>query len=159
MAGLGSYKDCTIGERSMKTKHPKFPKTRTCLISDMLTYASTMNGLVKDARKAAIINEALTGIAQLSKIPNMRWGERRWALKALDAIEKIGIMDRLELLTHLSPQAKEEIAEARSISSFNQMGKVATSMGLQVHKVNGRVIVIRKSMTEKSEVECNADKV
>lgn len=125
----------------------------------MLSAASQLNGLVKDTRKAAIINEALTNIAQLSKIPNLRWGERRWALKALNAIEQIGIMDRLELLTHLTPKAKEEIAEARSISSFNQMGKVATSMGLQVHKINGRVIIIRKSMTEKSDLECNADKV
>lgn len=143
----------------MKIIKLKFPKTRTCTVAEMLQYASSMNGHVTEARKSAIVAEALTNIAQLSKIPNMRWGERRWALKALKAIEQIGIMDRLELLTHLTPKAKEEIAEARSISSFNQMGKVATSMGLQVHKINGRVIVIRKSMTEKSDVECNADKV
>jgi len=125
----------------MKIKRLKFPKTRTCLISDMLTYASTMNGLVKDARKAAIINEALTGIAQLSRIPLCKWRERKKYLRALENIDRIGIMESLELAT---PKA---ISSRFSNGNVNEMKVVAEMLGLYIYKIDRLVVVLRTPLT------------
>ena len=141
-------------------KNPPFPKTRTCTIREMIDFASANHGKSKVARKDAIMREALGNITQLSKIDVMRWRERKWALKALKAIEAIGIMDKLELLATMKPEKRNEILDAKNVTSFNQMGKVATCMGLQVHKVNGRVIILRSQQTNAEDVPiCKADTV
>jgi len=127
-----------------KQKHPKFPKTRTCLISEMLTYASTMNGLVKDARKAAIINEALTGIAQLSRIPLCKWRERKKYLRALENIDRIGIMESLELL---NPKAS---CTRFSNGIVDEMKVVAEMLGLYVYKVDKAIVILRTPLTAPS---------
>lgn len=121
----------------MKIKHLKFPKTRTCLISDMLTFASSMNGLVKDTRKAAIINEALTNIAQLSRIPLCKWRERKKYLRALENIDKIGIMDSLELA---NPKASCGRFDGGVV---NEMKVVAAMLGLFVYKVDRLICITR----------------
>jgi hypothetical protein len=142
-------------------KHPiKFPSTRTCLVSDVLSYAGQMNGKTKQPRHTKTVQEALGNIASLSKISMMRWSERKWALKALKAIEAIGIMDRLEMLNHLKPDEKTAILEAKNLTSINKMGKLADKLGLQVHKVNGRILVIRGSQMKTEDVPtCKADLV
>jgi len=129
----------------MKIYKLKFPKTRTCLVSDMLRYASQMNGLVKDARKAVIINEALTNIAQLSRIPLCKWSERKKALRALENIDRIGIMDSLELL---NPKQSCSRFEGGVV---NDMKKVAEWLGVFVYKVDNLIVVTRKPLTIASE--------
>lgn len=129
----------------MKIIKLKFPKTRICLIGDMIQYASSMNGLVKDARKAAIINEALTNIAQLSRIPLCKWSERKKALRALENIDRIGIMDSLELL---NPKQSCSRFEGGVV---NDMKKVAEWLGLHIYKVDGLILCTRKPLTIASE--------
>lgn len=129
----------------MKIKRPKFPKTRQCLIGDMLQFASQMNGLVKDGRKAAIINEALTNIAQLSRIPLCKWSERKKALRALENIDRIGIMDSLELL---NPKQSCSRFEGGAV---NDMKKVAEWLGLHIYKIDGVILCTRKPLTIASE--------
>jgi len=122
-------------------KLPTFPKTRTCTIAEMLQFSSQMNGLVKDARKAAIINEALNNIAQLSRIPACKWRERKKYLRALENIDRIGIMDSLELL---NPKAS---CTRFSNGIVNEMKVVAEMLGLYIYKIDRLVVVLRTPLT------------
>jgi len=122
-------------------KLPAFPKTRTCTIASMLSAASQLNGLVKDTRKAAIINEALTNIAQLSRIPACKWRERKKYLRALENIDRIGIMDSLELL---NPKAS---CTRFSNGIVNEMKVVAEMLGLHIYKIDRLVVILRNPLT------------
>lgn len=129
----------------MKIIKLKFPKTRTCLIGDMIQYASSMNGHVTEARKSAIVAETLTNISQLSRIPLCKWSERKKALRALENIDRIGIMDSLELL---NPKQSCSRFEGGVV---NDMKKVAEWLGVYVYKVDGLLVVTRKPLTIASE--------
>lgn len=122
-------------------KLPAFPKTRTCTIAAMLSAASQLNGLVKDARKAAIINEALNNIAQLSRIPACKWRERKKYLRALENIDRIGIMDSLELV---NPKAS---CTRFSNGIVNEMKVVAEMLGLHIYKIDRLVVILRNPLT------------
>lgn len=129
----------------MKIKHPKFPKTRVCLIGDILSYASQMNGLVKDGRKAAIINEALSNIENLNRIPSGKWRERKKLLRGLSNLDKIPAMEKIELVDLKASCARFEN------SSMNDMKAVAEMLGLYVYKVDGAVIVLKTPLTITTE--------
>ena len=129
----------------MKIKRPKFPSLRKCTVAEMLNAASQLHGFIKDGRKAAIINEALTNIAQLSRIPLCKWSERKKALRALENIDRIGIMDSLELL---NPKQSCSRFEGGVV---NDMKKVAEWLGLHIYKVDGLILCMRKPLTIASE--------
>lgn len=129
----------------MKIIKLKFPKTRTCTVAEMLQYASSMNGHVTEARKSAIVAEALTNIAQLSRIPMCKWSERKKALRALENIDRIGIMDSLELLN-----PKQSCSRFQG-GQVNDMKRVAEWLGVYVYKVDGLLVVTRKPLTIASE--------
>jgi adenosylmethionine-8-amino-7-oxononanoate aminotransferase len=129
----------------MKIKRPKFPALRKCTVGEMLNAASQLHGFVKDGRKAAILAEALTNIAQLSRIPLCKWSERKKALRALENIDRIGIMDSLELL---NPKQSCSRFEGGVV---NEMKKVAEWLGVFVYKVDNLIVVTRKPLTIASE--------
>lgn len=138
-------------------KQPPFPSTRTCTIREMLDYASANHGKSKVERRDKIMREALGNITQLSKIDVMRWGERKWALKALKAIEAIGITERLALLDLPTQQQRDGFKESKAIT-WNQMGELASKIGLEVHRVGARVIVLRGKHAKTEDVPtCKAD--
>jgi hypothetical protein len=129
----------------MKIKRPKFPKTRTCTVGEMLSAASQLNGHVTEARKSAIVAEALTNISQLSRIPLCKWRERKKALRALENIDRIGIMDSLELL---NPKQSCSRFEGGVV---NEMKRVAEWLELHLYKIDGIVVITRKPLTIASE--------
>lgn len=129
----------------MKIIKLKFPKTRKCTVSEMLQYASSMNGHVTEARKSAIVAEALTNISQLSRIPMCKWSERKKAMRALENIDRIGIMDSLELL---NPKQSCSRFEGGVV---NDMKKVAEWLGLHIYKIDGLILCTRKPLTIASE--------
>lgn len=121
-------------------KRPVFPKTRTCTIAEMLTAASQLNGLVKDKRKAAIINEALSKIENLNRIAAGKWSERKKLLRALENIDRIGIMDSLELA---NPKAS---CTRFSGGIVNEMKIVAEMLGVYIYKIDRVVMILRKPL-------------
>lgn len=128
-----------------KPKHLKFPHTRTCTVGAMVEYCSQMNGKTKQARKAAIIDLCLKDITKLNRVPNMLWAKRKTIIRALDAIDRVGVTDSLELV---SPQ---QSSSRFSNGAVNEMKEVAMALGLHVYKINSFVCVTRTPMTIKAK--------
>lgn len=126
-----------------KEKQPKFPKTRTCTVGEMIRFASAMNGKTKQARKAAIIALCLKDIAQLNRVPNLQWSKRKTILRALASIDRVGVTDSLELV---SPK---QSSSRFSNGAVNEMKEVATALGLYCHKISGFVCLTRQPLTIK----------
>lgn len=120
-------------------KNP-FPHTRTCTIQAMLEYASQMNGKTKQERIQSAIDFTLSNIQQLNRVPNLRWSKRKQVIRALDNIDKIGVLESLELLNHKPVELE---------SGVNEMSVVAQELGLFLNKVNGRLIITRTPLTIK----------
>lgn len=114
----------------LKLKTPNF---RKAAIGEVLTWAASANGNIKSARKQKLATEALTNIQQLSRIPSLKWPNRKWALPALSNIDKIGVTEKLELFSPSKPIPLP--------SGLNKMGVVAEQLGLRVVKINNRVVI------------------
>ena len=69
-----------------------------------------------------------------------------------DPLKKIGTLDGLELLPMQAPRPPEEprfpIARIRQLCGL---------LGLGFNKINGRIVITRKTYTEKSKTKCQAD--
>lgn len=121
-------------------KNPPFPSVRTCTIQAMLEYTSQMNGKTKQERIQSAIDFALSNIQQLNRVPNLRWSKRKQVIRALDNIDKIGVLESLELLNHKPVEID---------AGVNEMSVVAQELGLFLNKVNGRVVITRTPLTIK----------
>lgn len=106
----------------------------------MLEYASQMNGKTKQERIQSAIDFTLSNIQQLNRVPNLRWSKRKQVIRALDNIDKIGVLESLELLNHKPVELE---------SGVNEMSVVAQELGLFLNKVNGRLIITRTPLTIK----------
>ncbi len=127
----------------------KFPSTRTCLINDMLLFASNTTRESKQRRVRDAVSFALSNITQLNRVPKILWSKRKQAIRALQNIDKIGILDGLELLGHKPVEID---------SKTNELSIVAHHLGLFVNRVNGRVVITRTPLTIKpSESRSLAD--
>ena len=120
-------------------KKLKFPPARTCTIAAMLEYAANSNGVSRQTAIRSAVAYALANIAQLNRVPDMLWKDRKRAVRALENIDRIGIMEKLEL------QAPQKSLNG----SINEMSKVARHLGLYVYKLDGRVIITRMELAIK----------
>lgn len=109
-----------------KLKKPNF---RKATIGEVLTWAASANGTVKSPRKQKFVTEALGNIQNLSRIASMSWFGRKWALKALANIDKIGVTENIGTDFGELP------------TGLNRMGVVAKVLGLTVLKINKRVVI------------------
>jgi len=113
----------------MKPIKIKTPNFRRATIGEVLTWAASVNGIVKGPRKQKVVTEALANISQLSRIASMSWFGRKWALKALESIDKIGVTE----------DVGTDFGELPT--GLNRMGIVAEVLGLTVLKINKRVVI------------------
>ena len=121
-------------------KNPPFPPTRTCTIEAMLLYSSNTTKPSKQKRVNEAVQFALSNIQQLNRVPNLRWSKRKQVIRALENIDKIGVLESLELLNHKPVELE---------SGVNEMSVVAQELGLFLNKVNGRLIITRTPLTIK----------
>ena len=120
-------------------KNP-FPHTRTCSIETMLLYASNTTRASKQKRVNEAVQFALSNIKQLNRVPNLRWSKRKQVIRALENIDKIGVLESLELLNHKPVEID---------AGVNEMSVVVQELGLFLNKVNGRLIITRTPLTIK----------
>jgi len=115
----------------------------------MLLFASNTTRESKQRRVRDAIAFALNNITQLNRVPSMMWKDRKKAIRALGNIDKIGILDDLELLGH-KPIGID--------SKTNELSIVAHHLGLFVNRVNGRVVITRTPLTiQPTEIKSLAD--
>ena len=128
------------------------PNKKTATIGDMVTWTSQANGKIKRGAKYHLINAILMDIENLQALACVPWVSRKWALPAWREIKKIGILDGLELLPMQAPRPPDEprfpIARIRQLCE---------KLGLGFNRINGRIVITRKTYTEKSETNCQAD--
>lgn len=120
-------------------KNP-FPHTRTCTIEAMLLYSANVKRASKQKRVNEAVQFALSNISQLNRVPKMMWKDRKRAIRALTNIDKIGILEGLELLGHKPVELE---------SGVNEMSLVAQHLGLFLNKVNNRIVITRTPLTIK----------
>ena len=128
----------------MKPPKIKTPNFRRATIGEVLTWAASVNGIVKGPRKQKVVTEALANISQLSRIASMSWFGRKWALKALESIDKIGVTEKLKLFDHKlrnEPGRTYERDFGELPTGLNRMGIVAEVLGLTVLKISKRVVI------------------
>jgi len=125
----------------MKKHALKFPKVRTCTIGDMISYSSAMNGQSKQENIKKAVLFTLSNITLLNKVPQLKWRDSKKIVRAIEAIEKVGISDTLELV---SPK---QSCQRFSRGAINEMKQVAEAMGLYVYRVDNFVCVTRTPMT------------
>ena len=113
----------------MKPLKIKTPNFRRATIGEALTWSASVNGIVKGPRKQKVVTEALANISQLSRIASMSWFGRKWALKALESIDKIGVTE----------DVGTDFGELPT--GLNRMGIVAEVLGLTVLKISKRVVI------------------
>ena len=128
------------------------PNQKKATIGEMVTWASQANGTIKRGAKYHLINAILMDIENLQALACVPWVSRKWVLPAWREINKIGILDGLELLPMQAPRPPEEprfpIARIRQLCDL---------LGLGFNKINGRIVITRKTYTEKSKTKCQAD--
>ena len=128
----------------MKKHTIKFPKVRVCSIGEMVNYATMANGVSKQKVIQRAVAFTLSNIAQLNRVPNLKWAKRKVVIRALEAIDRVGITDTLELV---SPnQSCARFAKG----DVNEMKWVANELGLHVYKIDSFVCVTRTPMTMKA---------
>lgn len=128
------------------------PNQKTATIGEMVTWASQANGKIKRGAKYHLINAILMDIENLQALACVPWPSRKWALPAWREIQKIGILDGLELLPMQAPRPSEEprfpIARIRQLCGL---------LGLGFNRINSRIVITRKNYTEKPKTKCQAD--
>lgn len=118
----------------------KTPNQKSCTIGEMLEWCSQNNGVAK-GRNHFLVQWTLANVSKLAQIAKMRWSQREWAMKALDDIEAIGVLDKLELL-----QPKKPI-----VTSLSKIETVAKAIGLHTYNVHRRLIITRNPLQLEAE--------
>ena len=118
----------------------------------MVAWASQANGTIKRGAKYHLINAILMDIENLQALASLPWPSRKWALPAWREIQKIGILDGLELLPMQRSGPPDE--PRFPVSRIRQLCEL---LGLGFNKINGRIVITRKTYTEKSKTKCQAD--
>ena len=128
------------------------PNQKTASIGEMLEFAATSNGQFTKGAKYHLINYILSNIEELKPLSVVPWVSRKWALPAWREIQKIGILDGLELLPMQRPVPPDEprfpVARIRQLCGL---------LGLGFLRINGRTVITRKTYTEKPKTKCQAD--
>lgn len=149
------------------------PNQKKATIGEMLEFAATSNGQFTKGAKYHLVNYILSNIEGLKPLSAIPWVSRKWALPAWREIQKIGILDGLELLdvkniTSLDglelfdganiPQ-EQVVLPPQSEPRFpiSRIRQLCGLLGLGFNKINGRIVITRKTYTEKPKTKCQAD--
>ena len=151
----------------------KPPNQKTATIGEMVTWASQANGTIKRGAKYHLINAILMDIENLQALASLPWPSRKWALPAWREIQRIGILEGLELLNvkNITSLDGLELFDGANLPSeqvvlppqseprfpVSRIRQLCGLLGLGFNKINGRIIITRKIYTEKSKAKCQAD--
>jgi hypothetical protein len=134
----------------------KLPNQKTATIVEMIEFATQMNGKVHSKKASAVISYCLVNIADLQPLSAIPWQSRKWALPAWREIQRIGVLDRLQLLTPEQPKPLNHVAPPNA-----RIRQLCNLLGLEYHKVNGRTIIVRnaKPVTQHQSIShaCDAE--
>lgn len=119
----------------------KPPNKLKATIGDMLEWAANWNGKTT-AKRQALISQILSQVSYLDRVRDFPWTARNWADKAWHDIQAIGVQDRLEL----SCEPKKAITV-----TMQQFRRACGWLKLNLHKVNGRLVITRQPMTKAQE--------
>ena len=75
----------------------KRPNLLTASIGDILTWSATHNGKVKSAKLQEFIASVLSRASYLDRVKEMRWSANKWADRAWNDMQAIGVTETLEL--------------------------------------------------------------
>lgn len=120
----------------------KLPNQRTATIGDMLVFASQQNGKVRSKKASSIISYCLVNIADLQPLSSIQWQSRKWAVPSWREIQRIGILDRLELVTPPPP-----LPFGATPVPVSRIRQLCDLLGLHYNRVNSRTVITRQPLT------------
>jgi hypothetical protein len=132
----------------------KLPNQRTATIGDMLIFSSQQNGKATSKKASAIISYCLSNITDLQPLSELPWQSRKWAVPAWHEIQRIGVIDRIELLAPPAPPPYNytPIPAAR-------IRQLCGLLGLHYNRVNNRTVITRQPVTQHQSISraCDAE--
>lgn len=133
----------------------KPPNQRNATIGEILTFAAQANGKVRSKKASAVISYCLVNIAELQPLAVIPWQSRKWALPAWREIQRIGILDRLELITPPPP-----LPFGATPVPASRVRQLCDLLGLYYNRVNNRTVITRQPLTSiTSPKPCDAEHV
>jgi len=117
----------------------KLPNQRTATIGDMLIFSSQQNGKATSKKASAIISYCLSNITDLQPLSELPWQSRKWAVPAWHEIQRVGILDRLELLSPEKPKPLDYISPP-----IYRVRYLCNILGLYYGKINSRTLITRQ---------------
>jgi len=117
----------------------KPPNQRTATIGDMLIFASQQNGKARSKKASAIISYCLSNITDLQPLSALPWQSRKWAVPAWHEIQRVGILNRLELLSTEKPKPLDYISPP-----ISRVRHLCDILGLYYGKINSRTLITRQ---------------
>jgi len=132
----------------------KLPNQRTATIGDMLVFASQQNGKVRSKKASSIISYCLVNIADLQPLSSIQWQSRKWAVPSWREIQRIGILDRLELLAPFAQPPHNATSTPAS-----RIRQLCGLLGLYHNRVNNRTVITRQPVTQHQSIShaCDAE--
>ena len=101
----------------------KRPNLFTASIGDVLSWCANHNGKVRSAKQQAFIEQVLSRASFLDRVKEMRWSAHKWADKAWNDIQAIGVTETLEL--RKTPAYKPQCTAA-------QLRECCEALGMEV---------------------------
>ena len=127
----------------------KRPNLLTASIGDILTWSTTHNGKVKSAKLQEFIASVLSRASYLDRVKEMRWSANKWADRAWNDMQAIGVTETQELNPAKPPH--------QPTCTAWQMKELCESLGLYYYQFNGRPIITQKPVTIQGKVTMVAD--
>jgi hypothetical protein len=130
----------------------KLPNQSTATIGDMLIFASQQNGKVRSKKASAIISYCLVNITDLQPLSAIPWQSRKWALPAWREIQRIGVLDRFELVAPAAPPPHTVTPVPAS-----RIRQLCGLLGLHYNKVNSRTVITRQPLAQIQPISHTCD--
>lgn len=128
----------------------KLPNQRTATIGDMLIFTSQQNGKVRSKKASAIISYCLVNIADLQPLSAVPWYSRKWAVPTWREIKRIGVYDKLELITPPSP-----LPLLSTPVPASRVRELCSLLGFYCNKINNRTVITRQQLAQQAQATSN----
>lgn len=126
----------------------KPPNRSKCTIGEWLTFCANNNGNVSPKLQVEV-ERTLSRASFLDNVRDFPYSAIRWADRAWNYIQQIGVTDSLELC---SSKPVPEIPVR-----FEQLERACKWLQLYLNKVNGRIVITRKPYSKAVKTTCKAD--
>jgi hypothetical protein len=132
----------------------KLPNQKTATVGDMLAFATQMNGKATTKKASAVISYCLVNIADLQPLSAIPWHASKWAIPVWREIQRIGIINRLELV---APSAPPPLNHTRIPAA--RIRQLCGLLGLHYNRVNNRTVITRNPVTQHQSIShaCDAE--